>query len=91
MSTQNENGVTLLPLKIRFVVFVAPRDYGGTCAVETLQADLVQARLMGLTPEAMISSLRPKPCGLSLETIVHTFSEGGCIPARTPLLAWQVL
>ena len=91
MSTQNESGVTLLPVKIRFLMFVAPRDYGGPSAANDLGADLANARLTGLVPGVMISATRPKPQGLTSEAVGSLLSDGKIIPAGTIVLAWQQL
>ena len=91
MSTQNENGVILLPVKIRFMVFVAPRDYGGPSAAGDLNADLSKAHLTGLTPEAFISVLKPRPQGYTYEELAEQLSHGQKVLTGTPLLAWQVL
>ena len=91
MSTQIENGVTLLPVKIRFLVFMAPRDYGGPSAVGDLSADLNKAHLTGLAPEAFISVLKPRPQGYTCEELAEQLSQGQKVLTGTPLLAWQVL
>lgn len=91
MSTPNNSGVTLLPVKIRFMLFVAPRDYGGPSAADDLSADLREAHLTGLAPEAFISVLKPRPQGYSYEELAQQLSQGQKVLTGTPLLAWQVL